>query len=99
VDAIGGTNVLAQEAERHLGDRQGVRGVHSALREGGGVGRFAGVADLKVRIGERYRGDVVRGAGMDHHRGMHAGKGPTFEQQDLSATAHLFGRRADDVYR
>ena len=95
VQAVGGVDVLAQQAEGGLCDRERVERVHPELRKGGGVRGLSGVAHLQVGAGERRELLGVDRRRVRHHREVLVGEPAALEQQDLPA-AVLLGRRPDD---
>ena len=85
--------LLAQQADRHLGDRQGVLRVHALPGRGGRVRLPPGVVDVEMGHGEARARQPLSRPGVHHHRGVHAGEGAALEHQDLAAAA-LLRRRA-----
>ena len=94
VDLVAAAQVLADEADGHLGHHHGVRGVHALLGRRRGVRGPARVVDLEVVDGQAGGDEAVLGPGVDHHRGVGAVEGAALEEQDLAAAA-LLGRRAE----
>ena len=96
VDAIAPPDVLAEEADRRLGDGDRVGGVHAELGKGGGVRRLAGVVDVEGGPREHRRLGGVDRRRMHHERGVNPGEGAALQEQDLAAAA-LLGGRPDDA--
>ena len=64
------------------------------------MGFFAGVTDLEHRSGDNRHLDHVEGGRVYHHRRVHAGERPSFQEQDLTAgVADLLGGGADHTHR
>ena len=80
VDAIARADVLAQQADRRLRDRERVGGVDAQLGARRGVRRLAVVVDVELGAGERGRLGHVERRGVHHHRGVHAVEGAALEQ-------------------
>jgi hypothetical protein len=95
VDPVAGVDVLAQQADGHSGEGEGVGGVDSQLRVGGGMGGFAGIADAELLGGDDGPLDDINRARMRHHRQVRAGEGTLLEQCDLSPAGFLGGRAQD----
>ncbi|CAM5613014.1 hypothetical protein SCYAM73S_08651 [Streptomyces cyaneofuscatus] len=92
-----GRQLLAQEAQGDLGDRERVGGVAALVRVEAGVGGAAGVGDVEGAEGERAEVGQLEGAGVDHHRGVHPVERPGFQEERLARTA-LLGGCADHSY-
>ena len=98
VNPVGAADVLAQQSDGHLRDRDGVGRVDAELRERGSVGFLTGVVDVDVRHGQARKVVHLHRCRVDHHRRVDTGERPAFEHVDLAAAA-LFGRRAHDLHR
>ncbi len=68
VDLVPGAELLAQEAERHLGDGHGVAGVDPLPRRGRGVGLSPVKVHVEVGDGQAGAVEPVGRPGVDHHR-------------------------------
>jgi hypothetical protein len=88
--------LLAEQADGDLRDRERVGRVAAELRVGAGVGGDAPVGDVEVRHRLRPGVDGVGRARVDHHREREVVEAPGVQQRDLPAAA-LFGRGADDA--
>jgi hypothetical protein len=99
MDAIVRVEVLPQQPDGRLRNRQRVGGVDALLRKRRRVGSFTGVVDVEgCRGGEPWR-DHVEGRRMNHQRQVELVERAALEHQDLSAgVADLFGRSAENVH-
>ena len=98
MDAIGRTDVLAEEADRGLGDGEGIGGVDAEFGEGRRVGFLAGAMNFKHGSGDDFCLDHIEGRGVNHHGGVDASETAAFEEEDFAAgVADFLGRGADDA--
>jgi hypothetical protein len=97
VHAVGRLEVLAQQPDPDLRDRQRVGGVDAELGEAGRMRLTSAVADGQVLDREARQDERLVGGGVDHHRGVDAVEHAGVEHQDLAAAA-LLGRRPDDLH-
>ena len=91
VHLVAGPQLLAEQADRDLGDGHRVSRVHAQVRRERGVRLAAGVLHVHVRDGRDARVQVLIRGRVHHHRGVHAVEGAAFEEQNLAA-ATLLGR-------
>ena len=91
---VTGTQLLAQQADRHLRDRHRVERVDPDPRRGRGVRLLALEGDVEVVDGETERVESFGGEGVDHHRRVHVIEVAGVDQVDLAAAAFL-RRRAE----
>jgi hypothetical protein len=63
VDSIGGSDMLAQQAEPHLRDGERIRGVNTQFRKSRGVGRFASAMNFEHGSGDDLARRMSNGAG------------------------------------
>ncbi len=92
VHHVAGLHLLAQQADGHLRDGDGVGGIEPQIRRDGGVRFAARVADRHLRERQRPRAGDVERTGVQHHRGGDVVERTGVEQQHLSATRLLGGR-------
>src|SRR5215471_5292198 len=98
MNAIGGSYMLSQQADRGLGDRQCIGCIDSKLGESRRMGFLADVFDFKHRCRDDFRHDDVPRCRVNHHSHVGAVKCASLEEQNLAAgVADLFGRRTDDL--
>ncbi len=95
VDAVGGTQLLAQQGDRGLGHDERVGGIDAEVREAGGVRLLARVRHVQGADRDDRGGRLVLGPRVDHHRGVDAVELAGLEEADL-ATPGLLGGRAHD---
>ena len=93
VHLVARRQLLAQQADRHLGHGQRVLRVDPLPGRGRSVRLAPGEGHVEVGHGEAGRQALGR-PGVDHHRRVHAGEGAALEHEDLAAAA-LLGRRAE----
>jgi hypothetical protein len=86
--------LLPEQADGDLRDREGVSRVATEMGVGARVGGDAPVDDVEVSHGARPSVDGVSGAGVNHHRERQFVEAPRLQHGDLSAAA-LFGRGAE----
>lgn len=89
--------LLAEQADRDLGERHRVRRVARLVRGQGRVGRPAPVGHVQRAQRERAEPGRLERPGMDHHRGVHAVEHARLQQQRLAAAA-LLRRGADHLH-
>ena len=87
--------LLAEQAEGHLGDRHRIERVHPFPGGGRGMGLLALEEDVEVGHGEAGAGQTLDRPGVDHHGGVDAVEGATVQHEDFAATP-LLGGRAED---
>ncbi len=91
---LAGYQLLAQQSDRHLRDRDGIGRIEPKIRSDGGVRLASDVADGHLRQRQRARpGDVER-TGVQHHRRGDVVERARLQQQSLAA-ARLLGGGAD----
>ena len=83
--------LLAQEADGHLCDRQGVLRIDPFPGRGRCVGLASAEVDVVVGHGEAGGRQALGRPGVHHHGGVDAGEGAAFEHEDLAAAALLGG--------
>lgn len=88
------SQLLPEQADGDLRDREGVSRVAAELGVGARVRGDPPVGDVEVRHGARPGVDGVGGAGVDHHRERQVVEAPRLQHADLPAAA-LFGRGAE----
>jgi len=97
VDLVARTKLLAQQADRHLGNGQRVEGVDPLPRRRRGVRLLALVRHVEVVHRQARRLEAFVGPGMDHHRGVHVAEVAGVDQVDLAAAAFFTrGAQQDD---
>ncbi len=94
MDEVTRSQLLTQEADRHLGDRQRVERVHADPGRGRGVRLFALEGDVEVVDREAEGVESLGGEGVNHHRGVHVIEVARVDEVDLAAAAFL-GRSAE----
>ena len=94
VHLVAGLQLLAQQADRHLGHDHGIGGVDPLMRGRRGVRGAPDEAHLHVVDGEALGRQPVLRPRVHHHRRVGAVEGPPLEQHELAAPAFL-GRRAE----
>jgi hypothetical protein len=88
--------LLPQQADGYLRDREGVSRVAAEMGVGARVRGDAPVGDVEVRHGARPGVYGVGGAGMNHHRERQAVEAARLQHRDLPAPA-FFGGSAEDA--
>ena len=86
--------LLAEQAEGHLGDRHRVEGVDPLPGGGRGMGLLAFEEDVEVGHGEAGAGQALDRPGVDHHGGVDVLEGAAVQHEDFAA-APLLGGRAE----
>ena len=98
VNLVERAQMLAQQTDRDLGDRERVGRVHAQLRSDRRVRLPARVLHADVRDRADARVEVFHRRRMHHQRRVHSVEGAAVEHQDLAAATFL-GRRADHRQR
>ena len=91
---VGGPQILPQEADRDLRDRECALRVDAFVRGVERIGAAARVLDVNLRKREQWRLEHVHRRWMDEHRGMDAVE-PAAIEKDRLAVALLLGRGPD----
>ncbi len=97
VHLIPGRQLLAQQAERHLGDRHRIEGVHPFPGRGRRVGLLAGEVHVEVGHGQTGARHALDRPRVHHHGRVDVVEGAPLEHEDLPA-ATLLGRGAEDPH-
>ena len=95
VDTVGRFDVLTEQADADLRNRDRISGVDAGLRKGTRVGRPTVVVNVEVAYRQAVHAVGLGRRGVDHHRRVEAVEDTGVEHLDLAATAFL-GRRAED---